>query len=180
MSDQGILGTRTWKTWTRGIVSSDDSLLTKFKPSEFAVAKAVAVYPDTAIALRIYGRDTNNDTATIVISGWMDPDTRSGVGAGQVLWKGMVTLGSITFTEKPLNDSRWNKDSAWFEVDTWDSSTGSNASSSIVQSGGNQSILIMPTLGYTRLMLEVADLGGAGEMTELGVLFRPVSKDGVI
>lgn len=180
--ETGIFGTRNWRTWGRGIISSDDTLLTNYKPSEYDASKAIAVYPDTAIAARVYGRDTDNDTATLVISGWMDDGVAGGAGPGMVLWRGQVTLGAITFTEKPNDDEHWNATAAWFEVDTYDTSVtnGSNASSAIVQGGGNHSVLIVPTLGFVRLMFHVIDLGGANEMTELGILWRPCSKAGVI
>ncbi len=175
---------RAWKTWlAAGTVSADHSAL-DLDPSDGASGQMINVYPYTAIILRMFGKDTNNDTASMEIVGRMDDSTKNKGGRGQSLWKGQVILGSISSSFIPLDDGKWSAAATWFEVDTYDEagvSGGHNACKAITIGGGNQALLILPTIGYNVLEMVVTDIGGSSpEMTELGALYRFASNDGVI
>lgn len=167
---------KQWKTWR--IVEADDSpLLTVFKPSDYDPLRSMQVHPWTAIAVRAWGQDANNETAAAVISGWMGGEG-TGRGPGQVLWDGALVLGSIETDEVPLtdkNDTWSNFTGNWFEVDTWDPSGGSNAAGAVVASGGDQAVLVIRTLGYVALMLELT----IGTAATIGVAWRPIETAGL-
>ena len=180
-----LQGISSWRTWRR--ISSEDTLVTDFKPANYAAAKSIRLDDGTsAIAMRGFGKDADNETAIIVVSGWMSTPSAGGVGPGQQLWRGQALLGSRSSAMIPLADapgsSPWGASATWFEVDTWDPTVpnGLNACVGTMFDGGNQSLLILPTLGYTALMLEIGDLGTGAEMAEIGVLWRPVSRAGVV
>lgn len=172
------LGFLQWQTWR--IVASDDTLLTDYKPADLTAAvkaKTIGVYPATAIIVRAFGKDTDNDSATVVISGWMDVGLKKGGGPGQRLWRGQLLCGSKSFSHAPLNDGKWGAAATWFDVDTWNEGATSGydlAGASRLEIANQECALILPTLGYTHLLVEVTDLDGANEMTEIGFVWRPV------
>ncbi len=172
-----------WRTWR--FVTADDTPIALIDPSAFNAAarlKAINVNPRfNAIVARFLGKDTDNDTATYKVSGFMDPDAeqnRTGAGPGAVLVSGVLTLGSNTGSVIPLSDGKWGAAATWFEVDTITVAT--NIALAVVKSGTNlQADLIVPTLGYNFLLLEVTNIGGGGtEMTQLGAMQRPLYVSG--
>jgi hypothetical protein len=165
---QNVLAWRTWR-----VVTTEDTLLTTYDASQFVSTSAIHPHPHTGVALRALGKASATNTATVSISGWMDGATAR--GPGQSLWKGTLTLGSLAVTGTIIPDGKWS--GSWKEVTTWVDTV--NACDATVASGGDQAMLILPTLAYSSLMLEIGDLDGAGEMTELGIMWRPVTMNGV-
>lgn len=164
--------------------TAGDTLLTDYKPADFDAtvqAKAISVHPHTAIALRCFATDANDDTLSgVVISGWMHPLSKGGCGPGHRLWIGNLILGGKTWTGQPISNApagTWPS-AAYFEIDTWTSSynpAGAVALDSSVTSGANkESILILPTLGYTQILIEIpsASFAGAGEANAAGFMWR--------
>lgn len=177
-----IIGIKQWQT-ARAPITSDDTFLTDYKPADAAgaLARMISVHPATGVALRILGKDTDADDATIAISGWMAPD-RTGTGPGQRLWEGVVTLGSKSWSGIPLDDhDKWGAAAAtWFEVDTYTLTADHDPMSiPIIEIPNKEACILVPTLGYTHLLLEIKDLGGVGEMTECGIIYRQVDFESV-
>jgi len=172
-----------WQTWR--VVQAEDGTAVQvgLGPDDYPsdTSEVIGVHPWTAIALRAFGTDTDNDDATVRITGWMDPATTAGNGPGQVLFHSEIIIGAISFNEKPLNDNKWHTETAWFEVDDW--TTGlvapspANAYARPATVAGGQSLLILPTMGYTHLWLEIVNLGAVTEMNDLGVMWRPISRE---
>ena len=168
--------------FTRRVVvaATDDTLLTVYKPSDIVTLEAInncvrGVTPATAVALQCYGKDTAAEAATIRVVGWMGTPGKTVHGPGQILWSGTVTLGAITFSEAILPDGKWGTANAWFQVNAFAATV--DLGGAVDLTSGDQSILIVPTLGFTRLSLEIA-LTTASEM---GVLVRNVAfNSGVI
>lgn len=173
---------RKWRTVR--VVATDDTFITDFKAANIVEAKTIGIN-GSAVALWAWGKDTDNDDCTLRITGFMEPVENFTRGPGQVIWRGQLTLGSNNTDTAPVDDhGKWGSANDWFEVDSWDSSVtnGNNLASAIALSEATPqtSLLLLPTLGYTILMFEVTDLGGAGEMTEIGFLSREISMDGVV
>ena len=124
----------------------------------------------------------------------MAPHVETGAGPGQPLFFGQLTASDVVMTAAvPLTDGKWTS-SNWRFFDGLDVTTtvwfddvtvvprGSDASG-----GSGQLSILIPTLGYTELMLEVLDPGGAagfvadgGSMTSFQVMWRGVSKEGAL
>lgn len=174
-----IQGFTQWQT--ARIVAAEDTLLTNYLASEFATLKAagkiVGIHPATAVVLRAFAKDTNNDTATVVISGWMTDNKDKGTGPGHRLWRGQLLAGNHTASHIPLGDGKWGAAATWFEVDTWNEAGASGynpAGATRLEVADQEAVILLPTLGYTHLAIEVTDiLGGGTEITEIGFLWRP-------
>lgn len=182
-----------WRT-LRAPVSSSDTPLTSYKYSEFATAqdagKVAGVWPATAVLIRFFGTDDANEAADVIISAWMSPDQpyRNGTkdtGPGHRLWRGLVTLGAKSIASfVPIPDGNWSS-ATWFEADTIDAETAGTdydmvgdvrLDSSMTDGIADQeSCLILPTLGYTHLFMEVV----LGTAASLGALYRPIAHGGV-
>lgn len=180
MSGATVQGTRQWQT--ARVVAEEDELLTDYKPADLTaavLAKGIRVKPATAIMVRAIGKDTDGDTAVLHVTGFMDP-SKLNCGPGQRLWIGTITLGARSIaTFIPLNDGKWGAAATWFEADTWASTTDSAGATEIVTTD-QESCLLLPTLGYDFLLFEVRDIGGVGEMTEIGFIWRPIAYERVI
>ena len=178
-------GTRAWQTWLTNAVEDDHTALnpavmTGLKPGNRVSAQSIAVNAARAIALRMFGQDTNNDTATIDLVGWMGAKKFTS-GPGQVLWSGQVILGANTASIIPNADGRWGAAATWFEVDTFDSSGGHNLAAAVIRAFDGSAIILLPTLGYSHIQMTVTDIGGSSpEMTKLNGLWRPISEGDVI
>lgn len=153
-------------------------LATTNVPSNFAILraanKAYSVHPNTGVAIRAFGIGSASDANTIKITGWMSND-KGGPGYGQELWEGTVTLGSDTSTELPNTGTPEWPAGTYREGGTWDSTGHHNAANAIEIEGGGQGILLLPTLGYANLTVEVTTLNS----TNMGLLIRPVTNEGV-
>lgn len=172
-----------WQTWR--IVASDDTPITVINPASYNAAarlKAIDVNPRfNAVVIKALGKDTNNDASSFKFTGFMDPDTdqkRTGAGPGAVLASGSMILGASTGSIIPLADGRWGSAATWFQVDTWTLTT--NAAGAVAKVlADNQSDLILPTWGYKQILLEVTDMDGVSEMTEVGFMWRSLYVPGM-
>lgn len=177
-----------WKTWR--YTTTEDSgvpVLTADSEGNHAGFRApVNVHPYSAVAIRMFGTNTDNDSASMTIYASMDEQRRTGTGPMQELWRGQVLLGSYAATaasSRPLGDGKWPV-GTYLEVDTYDIAGvagGHNAANAVVISGANQAILILPTLGYSVLEMRLTVMDGTGtEITTLGALYREIAMGGVI
>ena len=181
---------RTWRTWR--VASAEDSSLPAHTTDEngnveTTSALGIGVHPYSALALRMFGTNTAGDTATMKIWGQMDIQRKFGSAPSQELWRGQVSLGSFQATTdsdgRPLNDGPWPA-AVYFEVDSYDiggATGGHNAAKAVSLAGGGQTMLILPTLGYTVLTMELTDMDGTGtEISTLGAIYRFISMGGVV
>lgn len=166
-----------------------DTLLTVYEPSDFSATvkdKSFGCSGLSRVLLRAFGTDTENDTATVTISGWMGEGNSLDHGPGCVLWKGQVLLGAITWASPDKTydfgrKERFPSTTTWFEVDTWNSAVagGGNLSLSTVLTGNSHAMLLLNTLGYTRILVEVSDMDGANQINVISILWRPASLEAV-
>lgn len=165
-----------WRT-LRAVVTATDTLLTNYKPADVSatvLGKAINVEPATAILLRAFGRATAGLIADVVFTGFGSASTERGHGMGHRLWRGRLTLGTKATGAIPHNDGRWGADIDWLEVHDWDHTLGSGynpASATKIAVANQESVLILPTLNYTTILMEVAPT--TLDMLGLGVLWRP-------
>jgi len=163
------------------LATTNDTVITDYDAGDFDVDKAVKVLPYPAIALRVLGTDADGEAATITISGW--GYAHSGDAAkvpGHQLWKGTVTLGGKSYTgcEALAEDS--TDTTTYYEAESWNASVsgGHNAAGVRVYGGANhfeQAIMLLPTLGYAWIMLEVSGMS----MATTGILWRPLTAEQV-
>ena len=174
------------RQWRMGrFTDAADSALTDYKASEFSTllrqGRILNVAHHAAIAMRAWGQGTSGNVNQIVLVGWMSLNTKTGCGPGQKLWKGNLVLGTHELDENPTAHGEWTKGvagSSFYEMSDWDSSVagGYDITGSVELQTAQQSLLLLPTLGYPFLSLEVPTLGS----TNMGILFRGASKGGII
>ena len=182
-----LRGIQGWKTWR--FASAEDgvvpALVTGAEGSHSGFQAPINVYPYSAVAIRMFGTNTDNDTATLTILGSMDDQRKTGTGPMQELWQGQVSLGSFTATTstgRPLGDGKWTA-ATYLEVDTYDIgvANGHNAANAVVVGGASHAILILPTIGYSVLDMRLANMDGTGtEISTLGALYREIAMGGVV
>lgn len=172
----------SWSTWR--VITSQDTFISTLYPGELPAAstgKTICVYPYGAVALRFFGLDTNNDTATIRISGWGDRESGKGVGPGFVIFESAsngVALGNNVWitSDAPLDDGKWSP-AAYFEVEDYGTPTTAHGDA-IYNTTDGTSLLILPTFGFFNLLLEITDIGGGGtEMTLIGCIYKLLGPD---
>lgn len=171
-----------WHSLRSGVMSDDTiPTATYYDPTDFDIGISTEIEPWTAMLLRCFGRDANNETATLKIVLWQ-PDAwgKETVGPGIVAWDGTLTLGSNNLgggstAVEPFPG--WGSQTNWFEVDTWDDTDGHNFAVGTVLTGGSQSCLLLPTLGAKFVTPYIAGTGGMAEVCLMGY---PISADGVI
>ena len=172
----------SWKTW-HPPVAEDDGILSLI-PNSNLNGSIIGVLPYSAVGIRIFGKNSAADTAIMQIVGRMDVGTKVGSGPPQSLWKGQIKLTSSGTSGVPLNDNKWGSTATWFDVDVFDiagASAGHNAANSVILSGSGDALMILPTLGYSHLVMHFSDVGGGGtEMTEVGSLYREIAMGGVV
>ncbi len=164
--------------------ATKDTLITDYKEANYNgnIAFPTDGYP--GILLRAFGKDGANKTANVVISGWMT-DTgygKHGTGPGQRLFEGELQTGALTNASIPELGAA----ATWYEVDVWTSDSDlftdipAGANVGCRRIGGladfQQSMLLVPLAGYTRIMAEIT-VPGSTDMTELGILGRLVTRD---
>lgn len=191
----GIQGVMNWQTW-QGPFSASHTAVTEFEPGDLVAAQSVSVTPYTAIMFMPLCVDTDdNEFIDIKMIGYMASHTESGAGPGQPLFFGRLTAGDVVMSSdaRPLSDGKW-KEGVWRFFDTLDVTTtvwfNDNAvdfRGSAASGGSGQGSLLIPTLGYTTLMLEVLDPGGSdgltadgGSMDQFQAMWRGVSKEGAL
>lgn len=183
-----LQGMRGWATW-RYASTEDGSIpvrTTDAAGNHAGWVGGIGVHPYSAIAVRMFGTNTDGDTATMTLYGSMDDQRKFGTGPMQELWRGRVFLGSYQVTTtsagRPINDGKWPA-AVYLEVDTYDIgvSGGHNAAKAVVLSGAGQAMLLLPTLGYTSLGMGFTAMDGTGtEITTLGAIYRAISMGGVV
>ncbi len=156
-----------WRLWRQWVGGAAEDTIGSYGPDDKPTTGLIGVGGCRAIALRIFGKDADNETGTITIIGWNNN------GPGQVLWQGQVILGATVFDEKVIPGTVVAAGN-WFEVDTYDSSGGSNACGAQVFDGGAQALLMVPTLGYTDLDIRATDKDGStgSEAATLCAIYR--------
>lgn len=170
-----------WSTWR--VATAEDTWVSTMEPSDFPAGSA-ALLPlgwEKAILLRAFGyaaSSPEDNTATVRITGYM---SAARPGPGRVLWRGQLTAGAVQLAESPDPASdAWDTDTypAWNEIDTWDATVESGHAASLATAftGGGQAELLLPVLDYRTLLLEVTDLGDAGELSAIGFLWRPLAR----
>lgn len=176
MGYTGLSGITQWRTW-RSQVAAADTQLSDYKPADLTAAvraaKMIGVHPASVIGIRFFGTDAANEAAGVVISGWMDPGKPGGSGIGHRLWDGDVILGSFKPDVAPVEDKKWDA-SGYFEVDTITAATDWVGARELV-STNISSMLILPTLGYTHLLLEFVT---TFSVAEIGAIWRPLNMGG--
>jgi hypothetical protein len=179
-----------WQTARAGVVAVDTPL-TNYKPADLTAAvraKMFSIHPATAILLRAFGIGSNNDSGSFILSGWMKPDKPriGGVqscGPGHRLFRGAFILGNKSLGGGlPSEDKKWLA-GTYLEVDTFDPALGSGynpVGATRLEQADQESVLLVPTLGYTDILIEVPSLTLVGSVTNIGFLWRPATVGGVI
>lgn len=169
---------RSWQSLRKPVSSTDSFTMTTYTPNQVTQAikdLMVDVSPAGAIAIRGFGTDAANEVATVIISGWMDPSSKGGVGPGHRLWTGTFILGSKTATFTPIagGDSKWPS-AAYLEVDlltATDALAFKALDGTITGYAANQEgMLILPTFGYTHLLMDITLTSAAS----FGAIWRPL------
>lgn len=172
---------RAWKTWRIPVTA--DQTAKNLNPAG-GVGEDMIEVLGTAIMVRMFGKNADNETATMELIGRMDPSSEGLDGRGFSLWRGQVILGSDSSSYIPGATKKWGAAAAtWFEVDTYDSSVsgGHNACLASVLLGLNQALFLVPTLGFKFVQMVITDINDGGvEMAELGALYRTISRQGVL
>lgn len=161
-----------WKLWKQLVGGAAEDTVGAYGPDDKTAAlkdDMIGVGGARGVAVRVFGKAADNKTATMTIVGWNKN------GPGQVLCSGQIILGSVVFNEKIL-DNREIAAGNWYEVDTYDFSGGSNACDAQVFSGGNQALLLVPTLGYTDIDIRFTDKDGSTgtEAATICAIWRPI------
>jgi len=183
----GIQGVRNWQTWRTDITAAD-TFITEFKPADYDSTKGISVHPFTAIVVLPLGVGDDGDGLDMRITGFMTAAIKggSGPGPGMPLVHATLTLGAVGAASwLPVSE---NTAGPLWTARAWDffkeySSTGKYEVSGFVEHPTavlNQRAFIMPTMGFTNLMLEVDTFTGASAITFFGMLWRGVSKEGAI
>lgn len=177
--NNSLYGITRWGTWIAPITTAHSAV--DLLPSGFVLAQSIDVDEYSAILLRGFGKNAENETVTCQIVGWMGRQEQlDATGFGHEIWNGQLSLGAETGSFTPNDDGKWGTaDATWFEVDLWDSaaSGGFNTVQAVTFFGGDQSVLLLPTLGYSRLQMTITNMAG---MAEFGCLWRGASKEGIL
>lgn len=180
---------RTWEIARYLGAGVEDTPLTEYDVAEFTISVAercVQASPITAILLRAFGTDAQNETASLMISGFMAAPTekRNNPGPGFRLWSGVLTTGNRQYTTRPHPKFEALSGGAkWFEVDTWDTTAGfTRVTTQELGAADNEKILVLPTLGFTHILFELFNKDGVtgSEMSRCGILWRPAILDEVV
>lgn len=171
--------THDWKFWHQ--VTASDTIPADLKPSRLATPRTqltgtvglISVRHWEEILLKVWGKDTDNDTFSMACVGWMDN------GPGQIVFRipNTAKLGAHKWTEELF--PRALPSDEWFEADfaggsIADASTGATISTPTAAPVGTH--ILIPTFGFTFLQLFLV-LDGASAATELAALWRPTKSD---
>lgn len=166
-----------WGQWQtlRGRTTASDTLLTSYSRSEGQTnaARLISVRPASGIIIRAFGQDAAAEVATLTISGWMEPSTQSNrsCGPGHRLWVGTATLDGQSRAEPPIVDGvNWPAGTyleGVFAATTYDAL----GAEEITSGSGRDMGLLLPTLGYTRILAEITLTTAAS----VGLIWRPVA-----
>lgn len=173
MSETGVQHVEQWRT--ARFITGDDIVSTSHAPIAHpgnATPRLVILPPGvTAIAMRVIGSDTDNQTGTLRIKGWMDDRTKNGSGPGQTLFDVAVILGSESLGSTAiLTDGMWPA-ATYLEADTFTAVGASDPGiSTTIGDTDESNLIILPTLGYTQLDFQMT----VGTAITLGVIWRPI------
>jgi len=180
-----------WQTW-QGPFTAVHTPITTFEPGDHVPAQSISVTPYTAIQFMPLCLADDDEIIDIKVIGYMSPHVENGAGPGQPLFFGQLTAGDVVMTAAvPLTDGKW-AEGAWRFFDTidvattiWFDDVSISFRGSAASGGSGQGSILIPTLGYTELMLEVLDPAGAsngfgGSMTSFQAMYRGVSKEGAL
>lgn len=182
----GIQGVMSWQTWRSEVIADDTVLNTTFEPGDLVLADAAdqVISVDTYTAIMIFPLAVGDDAddAVLKIIGYMSSDTAQGSGPGMVLWTATIAVGATVMSDAiPHTDGKWSEQDWGFIktiVQTADATSAVELASPTT--APTQMCLLFPTVGFTRLVMEVTDIGGATELDRFGCLWRGVSKEGAI
>jgi hypothetical protein len=165
--------------------------LTNYLPTELTDTiienQMISVAPFGQIVYMLLGKDTDDDTFTFRISGWMDPQ-KGGAGPGFILQSGNCILGNTSGSFIPVDDGKWGAAATWFVVDTLGGTTAVSTASQVptrnraAAASQQRTLGIINTYGFTNLLFEIpsSSIGGAGEATEVGAIWRPLVGPGTV
>ena len=171
-------GTATWAGDTDiGPAGAND-----YRASNYSSAGSVLAadgYP--VLALRFFGASDADDLTEVTIAGWMHDTSAANqaVGPGQRLWSGRISNGARTFApaaseatilEIPLANITWREADEVIADEDIEVSGGSlhataDPGGAFFYGGDGdylQRMLILPTLGYTRLTVQLDHAGSPG------------------
>ena len=180
-----ISNIKQWRLWRDVVVK--DTFLTDYKPADFdSVVQSKSVYalPGTVLAVRAWGLGSVGWDNTIRFSGWMDPNSSRGSGPGQVLWAGNTQLGTRVFSSADVLYTGGSPQT-WRTVDRFATGSASlYANPSVLGGGGipahDDSLFLLPTLGYPYILCEINNIGDGGYPTRLTILVREAMRGEVV
>lgn len=151
-------------------MTATDTLLTNYEPGDLTAAvrsgKMISIHPATAIVMMAMGTNAANEQADFVISGWMDPNLAPGPGFRLI--DGHFILGSKSTGAAKEPIPGWGADT-WLHADIWAEVTTSVANTTPLNTVNRESLLLLPTYGFTHLLLEFNVL----TTTQVSVAWRP-------
>jgi hypothetical protein len=110
---RGVLG---WDTWIAPITTAH-AAVDLLPGTGIVTGQCIDVDSYTAILVRGFGKDAENETVTCQVVGWMglgSETTRTGYG--HEIWNGQLSLGAGTGSFIPNDDGNWSTAATWFEV----------------------------------------------------------------
>lgn len=170
----GLPNVERWKLWGFWDDGDDDTVLTNYAPSERPTTNIIDTDGVSGVYICVYGSHgtaaggANNKTATLTISGWHVN------GPGFKLWQGTVTVGTLEFNERPIDDITIDT-GYWSEVDTY-TVTSNACSAEVFRVGDNaNNTMFVPTLGRSTLFAEVSDKDGdtGAQVESLAIIMYP-------
>ena len=180
----GIQGVMNWQTW-RTEVSAADTGITTFEPTDLSATKSISVTPYTAIILLplVVGDAVAADAVDVKIIGYMASHVEKGAGPGQALWFATLKVPAASPVSMssaiPLSDGAWvSRNWTFFEDADFTSKYDEVSSVEIGGTVSKQLSILLPTVGYTTLMMEITSLTGTNPV--FGCMWRGVSKEGAI
>jgi len=180
----GIQGVMNWQTWITEI-SAAHTAITTFEPGDLVAAQSISVTPWTAIVFLplVVGDAVAADAVDVKIIGYMASHVENGAGPGQALFFSTLKVPAASPTSMssaiPLTDGPWvSRNWTFFEDADFTSKYNAVSSVEIGGSVSKQLSILLPTVGYTTLMMEVTNLTGTNPV--FGCMWRGVSKEGAI
>ncbi len=165
--------------------STDDALLTDFGGADNYSALSASshlrvVNPHGApeLMFKVLGTDAEGEMVDIQIVGWGYADTPGNRCSGTVLYQGRAELGAHNPDDTSIYRVGWPS-ATYLEARDFDATTfvaaagGSNPSGAVCIQNGRTAVLVVPTLGFQRITVELNIPVSVG-MTTCGVIVRPV------
>ncbi len=180
----GIQGVMNWQTW-QGPFAASHTAVTEFEPGDLVAAQSISATPYTAIMFLplVVGDTVASDTVDVKIIGYMASHVENGAGPGQALWFATLKVPAASpvgmTSARPLSDGKWQaRDWTFFEDADFTGKYDEVSSTEIGGTVSKQLSILLPTVGYTTLMMEITNLTGSTPI--FGCMWRGVSKEGAI